>query len=182
MSEPKTEDHIPTETIIPGETTVCVIGLGYIGLPTASVLATKGFRVFGMDVRQDVVDTINAGKIHIEDTQGRSVTVRHLLSHTSGVPNYTSLYARTGRQPVPRAEVVGREDPGVLDDEAVVEIGAEGALGEIRRGDPGPRAVGEFHHLQNNPIVLEQLKVQQHCLLQLLLFLTLCFNFLKHIF
>ncbi len=44
-----------------------MIGLGYIGLPTASVLATKGFRVFGMDVRDDVVATINKGDIHIEE-------------------------------------------------------------------------------------------------------------------
>ena len=44
---------------------VCVMGLGYIGLPTASVLATKGFDVLGIDVRQDIVDTINRGDIHI---------------------------------------------------------------------------------------------------------------------
>lgn len=52
---------------IPSETSVCVMGLGYIGLPTASVLATKGFHVYGMDIRADVVDTINQGKIHIEE-------------------------------------------------------------------------------------------------------------------
>lgn len=45
--------------------TVCVVGLGYIGLPTASLLATKGFKVTGVDVSQDVVDTINRGEIHI---------------------------------------------------------------------------------------------------------------------
>ena len=45
--------------------TVCVIGLGYIGLPTASLLATKGFSVTGVDVSQKVVDTINQGEIHI---------------------------------------------------------------------------------------------------------------------
>ncbi len=54
-------------TFVPNQTRVCVIGLGYIGLPTASVLATKGFHVHGMDVRADVVDTINAGRIHIEE-------------------------------------------------------------------------------------------------------------------
>lgn len=52
---------------IPSKTSVCVIGLGYIGLPTASVLATKGFRVFGIDVRPEIVETINAGRIHIEE-------------------------------------------------------------------------------------------------------------------
>ena len=44
---------------------ICVIGLGYIGLPTASLLGTKGFKVHGVDVSKDVVDTINKGKIHI---------------------------------------------------------------------------------------------------------------------
>jgi UDP-N-acetyl-D-mannosaminuronic acid dehydrogenase len=46
---------------------VCVVGLGYIGLPTASVLATSGFRVLGVDVSARVVDTVNAGNIHIEE-------------------------------------------------------------------------------------------------------------------
>lgn len=47
------------------ETKVCVIGLGYIGLPTASLLGTKGFDVYGVDTSAHVVDTINQGKIHI---------------------------------------------------------------------------------------------------------------------
>lgn len=47
------------------EKTVCVIGLGYIGLPTASLLGTKGYQVFGVDTLPHVVDTINQGKIHI---------------------------------------------------------------------------------------------------------------------
>jgi UDP-N-acetyl-D-mannosaminuronic acid dehydrogenase len=51
----------------PGETTVCVMGLGYIGLPTASILANKGYHVVGVDVRPDVVATINQGRIHIEE-------------------------------------------------------------------------------------------------------------------
>ena len=44
---------------------ICVMGLGYIGLPTASLLATKGFSVTGVDVSEKVVDTINRGEIHI---------------------------------------------------------------------------------------------------------------------
>ncbi len=44
---------------------ICVVGLGYIGLPTASLLGTKGFSVHGVDVAQSVVDTINQGEIHI---------------------------------------------------------------------------------------------------------------------
>ena len=44
---------------------ICVIGLGYIGLPTASLLGTKGYYVHGVDTSQKVVETINAGGIHI---------------------------------------------------------------------------------------------------------------------
>ena len=44
---------------------VCVVGLGYIGLPTASLLGTRGYQVTGVDVSKDVVATINQGRIHI---------------------------------------------------------------------------------------------------------------------
>ncbi len=44
---------------------VSVIGLGYIGLPTAAVIASRGVDVVGVDVSQHAVDTINQGKIHI---------------------------------------------------------------------------------------------------------------------
>ncbi|MDH2881560.1 UDP-N-acetyl-D-mannosamine dehydrogenase [Bacillus cytotoxicus] len=44
---------------------ICVMGLGYIGLPTASLLATKGFQVHGVDVNADAVEMINSGKVHI---------------------------------------------------------------------------------------------------------------------
>ncbi|WP_351011756.1 UDP-N-acetyl-D-mannosamine dehydrogenase [Shewanella sp. S1-58-MNA-CIBAN-0166] len=44
---------------------VSVIGLGYIGLPTAAVLASRGLEVVGVDVNQQAVDTINEGRIHI---------------------------------------------------------------------------------------------------------------------
>ena len=44
---------------------VAVIGLGYIGLPTAALIASKGVKVVGVDVNQHVVNTINEGKIHI---------------------------------------------------------------------------------------------------------------------
>ncbi|MDD5355603.1 MAG: UDP-N-acetyl-D-mannosamine dehydrogenase [Candidatus Omnitrophica bacterium] len=46
---------------------VCVIGLGYIGLPTAALLASFGYKVVGVDINKNVVDTINKGKIHIKE-------------------------------------------------------------------------------------------------------------------
>ena len=44
---------------------VVTIGLGYIGLPTSALIAQNGIQVHGVDVNKQVVDTINAGKIHI---------------------------------------------------------------------------------------------------------------------
>ncbi len=46
---------------------IAVIGLGYIGLPTAAVLASYGWDVCGVDVSPKVVDTVNAGGVHIEE-------------------------------------------------------------------------------------------------------------------
>ncbi|MGW9549934.1 3-hydroxyacyl-CoA dehydrogenase NAD-binding domain-containing protein, partial [Citricoccus zhacaiensis] len=42
---------------------VAVIGLGYIGLPTAAILAGHGLRVHGVDVNQGTVDAVNAGTV-----------------------------------------------------------------------------------------------------------------------
>ena len=44
---------------------VVTIGLGYIGLPTSALIASKGTPVYGVDINKDVVDTINKGEIHI---------------------------------------------------------------------------------------------------------------------
>ncbi|MCT7653098.1 UDP-N-acetyl-D-mannosamine dehydrogenase [Aliarcobacter butzleri] len=48
---------------------ICVIGLGYIGLPTAALLANRGYDVHGVDIVESTVDTINAGKIHIVEPE-----------------------------------------------------------------------------------------------------------------
>ncbi|MGY8866884.1 MAG: UDP-N-acetyl-D-mannosamine dehydrogenase [Methylophagaceae bacterium] len=48
---------------------VVTIGLGYIGLPTSALIASKGIHVHGVDVKQEIVDTINKGKIHIVEPE-----------------------------------------------------------------------------------------------------------------
>jgi len=69
---------------------VAVIGLGYIGLPTAAVLASHGWSVCGVDVSPHVVETVNAGGVHIEerDLDGlvRSATKARLLVASTEVP------------------------------------------------------------------------------------------------
>ena len=49
--------------------TISVIGLGYIGLPTAAVIASRRKKVIGVDVNQHAVDTINRGEIHIVEPE-----------------------------------------------------------------------------------------------------------------
>ncbi|WP_299016314.1 UDP-N-acetyl-D-mannosamine dehydrogenase [uncultured Photobacterium sp.] len=49
--------------------TISVIGLGYIGLPTAAMFASRKKKVIGVDVNQHAVDTINQGKIHIVEPE-----------------------------------------------------------------------------------------------------------------
>lgn len=49
--------------------TISVIGLGYIGLPTAAMFASRKKKVIGVDVNQYAVDTINQGKIHIVEPE-----------------------------------------------------------------------------------------------------------------
>ena len=73
------------------DTKVCVLGLGYIGLPTAAVIARTGVSVLGIDVSQAVVDTVNSGKVHIEEVD--------LDGLVSGVVARGSLRASTLIEP-----------------------------------------------------------------------------------
>lgn len=61
--------------------TVCVIGLGYIGLPTGALIANKGFLVSGVDTNKELVSNINEGKIQIIEN-GLNTFVKSAL--TSG--------------------------------------------------------------------------------------------------
>ena len=50
-----------------GDLTICVVGLGYVGLPTAIAFHRAGFRVFGVDVSKEVIDSIESGESHLSD-------------------------------------------------------------------------------------------------------------------
>src|SRR5215467_13937657 len=47
--------------------TVCVVGLGYIGLPTAATLASRGVEVIGVDIDPEVVGAVNDGRCHFSE-------------------------------------------------------------------------------------------------------------------
>lgn len=69
---------------------VVTIGLGYIGLPTSALIASNGCNVMGVDINQDVVDTINKGKIHIvepnlEDIVSKAVSKGFFTASTKPV-------------------------------------------------------------------------------------------------
>jgi UDP-N-acetyl-D-mannosaminuronic acid dehydrogenase len=52
---------------------ICILGLGYIGLPTASTFATNGIKVIGVDINPHVLNTLKSGNIHIHEPGLRTV-------------------------------------------------------------------------------------------------------------
>lgn len=74
---------------------VCFIGLGYIGLPTAAITASKGVQVLGIDINKKIVETVNKGEIHIietglEDLVKQVVEQRNLRAATA--PEISDVY------------------------------------------------------------------------------------------
>lgn len=59
------KDELMTDKSESEKRTICVVGMGYIGLPTSALLASRGYSIHGVDVIQKVIDTINNGRIHI---------------------------------------------------------------------------------------------------------------------
>src|SRR5512133_3846261 len=59
---------------------ICVLGLGYIGLPTASTFATHGLQVLGVDINPQVVDRLNEGELHIYEPGLRTLVQAALRS------------------------------------------------------------------------------------------------------
>jgi len=70
------------------EARICVVGLGYVGLPLACVLAKNGFRVIGADIRKEIVEKVNAGKSPIsengiEEVLSEAVKTKRLYATTN---------------------------------------------------------------------------------------------------
>lgn len=61
---------------------ICVIGLGYIGLPTSAMFASNGCEVIGVDVSESVVETLNRGHIHIEEPGLEDVVKKNVQTGT----------------------------------------------------------------------------------------------------
>ena len=75
---------------------VCVVGLGYVGLPLAALCAIKGHRVVGLDTNQAAVDKINFGYSHIRDTEvERLVKDAHSTKNLSATTQVKDISACT---------------------------------------------------------------------------------------
>ena len=61
---------------------ICIMGMGYIGLPTAALLANRGYLTHGVDVNQYTIDTINLGKIHIVEPELEDFVYAAVRSNT----------------------------------------------------------------------------------------------------
>lgn len=109
--------------------TVVTIGLGYIGLPTSALIANNKMAVHGVDISQHVVDTINAGRIHIvepdlEQAVAKAVEEGYLKASTKAVEADTYLVV----VPTP---FKGDHQPDI----SYVQAATEGIIPLLKEGD-----------------------------------------------
>ncbi len=64
---------------------ICILGLGYIGLPTASMFAANGVKVVRVDTNPNVLETLQAGRLHIHEPGLGEVLEKALASSTLSV-------------------------------------------------------------------------------------------------
>jgi UDP-N-acetyl-D-mannosaminuronic acid dehydrogenase len=108
--------------------TLCVLGLGYIGLPTASTFATHGLKVTGVDTNPHVLDLLQSGEIHIQEPGLR--TLVQAAFHSGNL--------RLSRSPEPADAFIIAVPTPVLDDKkadmAFVRAAGESLVPHVRRG------------------------------------------------
>lgn len=114
--------------------TISVIGLGYIGLPTAAMFASRKVKVIGVDVNQHAVDTINQGKIHIVEPEldmlvHAAVTEGYLKAVTTPEPADAFLIA----VPTPFLPCAEGEIPAP--DLTYIESACRGIAPVLKKGD-----------------------------------------------
>lgn len=105
---------------------VAVIGLGYIGLPTAAILATNGIEVIGVDVSERTVNAVNAGEVPFVEPD--------LGVHVSGAVSQGHLKATTST-PQAEAYIVAVPTPFKEDrsaDLSYIESAARGIAPQLK--------------------------------------------------
>lgn len=114
--------------------TVSVIGLGYIGLPTAAVFASRKKHVIGVDVNQKAVDTINQGQIHIVEPDldmlvHAAVTEGYLRATTTPEPADAFLIA------VPTPFLADKEKSQHEPDLSFIEAACDAIASVLQKGN-----------------------------------------------
>lgn len=109
---------------------VVTLGLGYIGLPTSALIAANNIAVHGVDISQKVVDTINAGKIHIVEPEldtavASAVSAGYLRADTVAVKADVYLVV------VPTPFKGGSHEPDI----SYIQAATEGILPLLKEGD-----------------------------------------------
>ncbi|NOI95781.1 UDP-N-acetyl-D-mannosamine dehydrogenase [Vibrio sp. T3Y01] len=114
--------------------TISVIGLGYIGLPTAAMFASRKKKVIGVDVNQHAVDTINQGKIHIVEPDldmivSAAVSEGYLKASTTPEPADAFLIA------VPTPFLPCEEGEVPAPDLSYIEAASKAIAPMLKKGD-----------------------------------------------
>jgi UDP-N-acetyl-D-mannosaminuronic acid dehydrogenase len=108
---------------------ICIMGLGYIGLPTAALCSSKGFNVIGVDINQKIVDTINKGEIHIIEL-GLSELVKKVVQNgnlrATCIPVESDVYLIVVPTPFK-----GNHEPDI----SFVEAATKAVLPLLKEGD-----------------------------------------------
>ena len=108
---------------------VVTIGLGYIGLPTSALIASKSTQVLGVDIDQKVVDTVNEGKIHIVEPD-LDVIVSKAVNDGFFKASTTAVAADTFLIVVP-TPFKGNHEPDI----SYVESATRAILPLLKKGD-----------------------------------------------
>lgn len=107
---------------------ICVVGLGYIGLPTASIFAARGKKVYGLEINPKVVEIINSGQIHIVEPD-LDVLVRAAVQSGNLVAGSVPVEADTYILAVPTPFLDGQDYP--LPDLTYVESAARAIASSV---------------------------------------------------
>jgi len=108
---------------------VVTIGLGYIGLPTSALIASHGTNVLGVDINQNVVDTINQGKIHIVEPDLANIVSKAVSNgffRASTKPTSADVYLIVVPTPFK-----GNHEPDI----SFVEAATKGIISLLKKGD-----------------------------------------------
>ncbi|MFC1725342.1 nucleotide sugar dehydrogenase [candidate division KSB1 bacterium] len=119
---------------------VCVLGLGYIGLPTASIFAMNGFKVLGIDVKTDIVENINNGTFNIQEP-GLHTTVQAAIKSgnlkVGTSPEKADIFIIAVPTPFKKNNLGNNNIPGKshLADLSYVQAAAEAIIPFIEKGN-----------------------------------------------